>query len=136
MVVVAIILILALMGSMLTASWVHSARVNEAKSKLLQGFEMARALAQRNPNATRLPNVAAGIKVDGDSLLVCLGDPVLSVCAKDAAAMRWWSSMPANTTVVIGNEATSLGIDNTGMPLSTSTYSITNGSVNETGNLH
>lgn len=137
-VTLAILAILLLMAVPFTTSWVQSARVNDAKSKLLQSYELARALAQRNPNDTRAPAVAAGIKVDGETLLVCLGNPAsTATCVKDASAVKWWSALPAGTTVVVGTAGnTTLGLDNTGLPLSASNFTVTNGNVNETGSLH
>jgi len=137
MVVVSIIAVLALAGSLFSISWVQAARVDEAKSKLLQGFRMARALAQRNPEDIRVPDAAAGIKLSGAGvLLVCIGDPASSNCAENGSSTKWRAVMPVNTSVEIGPAGgTVIGVDNTGMPLSASAYTIKNGGEHEKGTL-
>ena len=139
MITILIMSLLLLAAVPFTTAWIQGARVNEAKSKLLQGYELARALAQRNPNGARAPAAAAGLKQEGLTLYVCLGDPATTAtCAAGNSDVKWKAELPVNTSLVIGTGSGSsqtLGIDNTGRALTASNFTVTNGSQNDSGNL-
>lgn len=139
MITILIMSLLLLISVPFTAAWIQGARVNEAKSKLLQGYELARALAQRNPKGARAPAAAAGLKQVDLTLFVCPGDPATSTtCVDGNSDVKWRAELPANTSLVIGSGSgnnQTIGIDSTGNALAASNFTVTNGSQNESGNL-
>lgn len=137
----AIMALLAGAAAPFTLSWVRAAKVSEAKSKLLQGYVLAKALAQRNPTGANAPAAAAGLRLENQTLFVCAGDPANpNDCAATGVNMKWQTPLPPSTTIKIGTQGSqTLALDNTGlplcMPLSESSYKIENGDQNETGDL-
>ena len=139
MVTIAILVLLLLTSLPFTASWIHSARANEAKAKIIQGHGLAKALALRNPNKALVPGAAAGLKLDGLMLYVCSGNPAAETCGAGKSAVTWQAVLLDNTEVSIGGAtgtSQTLSIDNTGLPLSVATYSVTYRSESETGKLY
>lgn len=140
MVTIAILVLLLLAALPFTLSWVHSARANEAKAKVIQGHGLAKALALRNPTATRAPAAAAGLKLEGLTLYVCSGDPSDTTnCGAGKSLTTWQAVLLDNTVVSIGGASganQTFAIDNTGLPLSTATYSVTYRSESEAGTLY
>lgn len=144
MVTVTILTLLMLLGASLSSAWIHRAKVHEAKTKVVQAYGMALALAQRNASGATGEAPAAGFKLNGGSLLVCAGDPEASGCTADNAAMRWKATLPNSTTVKI-NDSTettqTLAFDNTGAArksdgaVAETKFEITCGSESETGYL-
>lgn len=126
----AILALLLLVGASLTTTWVQRAKVGEAKSKLLQAYGSAVAVAQRNAVGIALPGVAAAVKVVGQNLMVCSGK------ATDCTAQvsTWKAELPSNTSVSIGG-AQALEFDNTGAASISPTYAITSGNQSESGTL-
>lgn len=135
LVTLAIMAILMAVGVPLTSAWADSAKVNDAKGKLTQAYSMAKAIAQRNPSGISLPSAAAGLSIVSGTLLVCTGNPVATTCTAGGSTVKWQATLPAQTTVSIGG-GTTLGFDNTGVPLAGTNFSIAYRSQNETGNLY
>ncbi len=117
-----------------TMSWVKSTRIADAKAKLQQAYDLSKALAQRNAVGAHAPDPAAGVKLDGDTLLVCSGDPsVPSACAAGGASkVMWRTTLPVNTTISFGSSQV-LGFDNTGLPLASTDFNIESGGQHEAG---
>lgn len=144
MVTLMILAFLVLLGASLSIGWVHRAKVNEAKSKLQQAYGMAMAIAQRNVGGVRGTTLAAGLKLSGQDLLVCSGNPASENCTADNAVMRWKSILPSKTTMKINGSTSTiqtLALDNTGAPrnengsIAGTAYEITCGDESETGDL-
>lgn len=123
-----------------TVSWAQGARVMEAKTKLQQGYDLAKALAQRNAIGVNAPAVAAGLKLDMTALalFVCTGDPATSpTCVANGSNVVWHTTLPANTRITsgAGSGNQTLGLDNTGTPLSGIHFTVTNGGQSESFDL-
>jgi prepilin-type N-terminal cleavage/methylation domain-containing protein len=131
-VTLAVMVVLMGAAAPLTMSWVKSSRIADAKAKLQQAYGLSKALAQRNAVGARAPAPAAGMKLDGDTLLVCSGDPsVSSACAVSGASnVVWRAKFPVDTTATIGS-GQKLGFDNTGLPLSSIDFNINSGGQSE-----
>lgn len=116
-----------------TLSWVKSSRIADAKAKLQQAYDLSKALAQRNAVGAHAPEPAAGVKLDGNTLLVCGGDPATSsTCAASGASkVMWRATLPGDTTVSFGSSQV-LGFDNTGLPLAGIDFTINSGGQRET----
>lgn len=116
-----------------TLSWVKSSRIADAKAKLMQAYDLSKALAQRNAAGAHGSAPAAGVKLDGETLLVCSGDPATSsTCAASGASkVMWRATLPANTSITFGSSQV-LGFDNTGLPLTSLDFTINSGGQNET----
>ncbi len=115
-----------------TMSWVKSSRIADAKARLQQAYDLSKALAQRNAVGAHAPDPAAGVKLDGDTLLVCSGDPsVAAACSVSGASkVMWRATLPVNTTVTFGSSQI-LGFDNTGLPLASTDFTINSGGQSE-----
>lgn len=137
MITIVILAILASVGVAFTSAWIQKARVHETRTKLIQSFGMAVAIAQRNSTGASLSDAAAGLKLSGQNLIVCSGNP--ASCTSGSSAQQWKATLPNNTSVSIGGASVdsdqTLSLDNTGAALSSAGYVITNGSVSETGTL-
>ncbi|MES2532155.1 MAG: prepilin-type N-terminal cleavage/methylation domain-containing protein [Pseudomonadota bacterium] len=122
----------------LTTTWLNGTRVQDAQSRLLQGYSIGKAIALRNPTQAQVPDAAAGLKLTSDgTLLACAGDPAASSCAPGKAAVRWQTVLPAGITIVLGGNAATrtLAIDNTSLPLGTASFLISKGNENASGTL-
>jgi prepilin-type N-terminal cleavage/methylation domain-containing protein len=136
MVTLVILALLLLAALPFTSSWVYSARVNDGKAKVIEGYGLAKALALRNPTGARAPAAAAGLRLDGLVLYVCSGNPAdTTTCGAGKSAVSWQAVLLENTTVSLGGAQT-LAMDNTGLPLSTASYTVTYRSESETGTLY
>ena len=123
MIAVAIIGLLAVVAAPYTASWIHSANVQEAESILKLAHGKARALALRNPlNRTEAADgsrqIAAGVRYDAGTLLVCQGDPADGSCTAGGANLVWSRDLPGGVAVTLDDGAMgSYGLDNTGQAI-------------------
>lgn len=134
LVTISILAILLAIGVPLTTTWVQRARVSEATSKLSQAYGLALALAQRNPNGSAQGAAAAGLKLVDQGVLVCAGDP--TSCAAGSTAVKWKATFPSNAAVAIGASGVkTLALDNTGIPLATSDFTVSCGNESESGTL-
>jgi len=148
MVTIAILLLLLLTAIPLVDEWIYSAQTREARSKLIQAYGSAKALALRNPTKAILPNSAAGLRIvtsgTTSTLLVCKGNPTDTACAVNGTNFYSAFELPSNVGVAIaGVTATSsapqiIGITNRGIPISTTTYTVSRGGIqnNESGILY
>jgi len=131
-----IVAMLLLAAIPFTLVWARTARVNEAKTILQQGYDLSKALALRNSAGATAQTAAAGMKLAGATLIVCTGDPTnATTCTVGAGgSVKWQTTLPVNTTATFGSGQT-LGLDNTGMPLplSTTLFNISNGGQNDSG---
>ena len=144
MVTVTILTLLVLLGASLSSVWVQRAKVHEAKTQLQQAQGIAAALAQRNAKGITGASIAAGFKVSGQSLLVCVGDPAGATCVASNATARWKSTLPAGVTIKLNDSTDTtqmLAFDNTGVArksdgsVAGSKFEITIGGQSETGYL-
>jgi type IV fimbrial biogenesis protein FimT len=136
MVTMTILALLLAAAVPLTTAWINGARVQDAQSRLLQGYSVGKAIALRNPTQAQVPDPAAGLRLTADgTLLACSGDPAASSCAVGKAAVKWQTVLPAGITVVLGDNATTrtLGIDNTSLPLGAARFLISKGDQNAGG---
>lgn len=122
----------------LVNNWVYSAQTREARSKLVQAYGTAKALALRNPSqAGAPPAAAAGLRIvttgSVSTLLVCRGDPINTACAVGGANLYWNAALPSNVGISIaGVSATTaapqtIGITNRGIPTSGTSYTVSRG---------
>ena len=139
LVAVAILGILMLVGLPLTSSWIHGAQVSEAKSRLAQGYGLAKALSLRNPTKAQGTTAAASLVVDADNsaMYVCSG--AAASCNASAATKVWQTSIATGIAITYqpptGSAVamSSLEFSNTGAPsLSATQYTLTKGSQDET----
>ena len=140
MIVITLIGILALVAVPYTQSWLYEAQLNDAKSKLNRAYGEAKALALRNPiNAHGEYSPSACISLAVNTLQV--RQPDGNVCSGDVA---WQDSWPAGVQLVNNKVAlNSIFINNRGAVLINNTpintnldYSLSKGSVNDTGQLY
>ena len=138
MVTLTILALLMVAAVPLATVWIDGARVQDAQSRLLQGYGVGKAIALRNPSKAQIPAAAAGIKLTSDgTLLACAGDPDASSCVPGDATVKWQAALPSGVTIVLGGNATmrTLGIDNTSLPLGIATFQIRKGNENAGGTL-
>lgn len=148
MVTITILVLLLLAALPLVNDWIYSAQTREARSKLVQSYNTAKALALRNPNKAATSAVAAGLRVvtngNVSTLLVCKGDPANAACVVNGSNLQWQAELAASVVIAIaGVTATALApqtisINNHGLPSSATTYTVSRGGSqnNETGTLY
>ena len=139
MVTLAVLAILLLTGLPLTQNWVYGAQVAGSTSLLLQGYDLAKSLALRNPESEQGDNPAAGLKLSGGSLLVCRGNPADASCDTAGASLVWKADLTGGKGVAVtidGQADTTVSLNNVGIPDSAPGYSISKGSVHDAGTLH
>lgn len=134
LVVLAIMAMLLLAVTQLTADWVHGAHTSEAKSKLARSYEQAKALALRNPcsvDSAISHSPAATLKAEYASQSIRL-----TVLAGSAASTadncpflqarpnpQWQMDLPVGVTlqlqdtVLTNNQAAFLALDSRSWPL-------------------
>lgn len=149
LVTITILCLLLFAAVPLVNNWIYSAQTREARSKLVQAYGTAKALALRNPGqAGASPAVAAGLRIvttgSVSTLLVCKGDPSNAACAVSGANLYWNAALPSNVGIVIaGVTATAtapqtIGITSRGIPTSVTSYTVSRGGSqnNETSTLY
>lgn len=115
LVVLAIIALLGLVAVPFTSTWIDESRVAEGTSIVKRVVSKAQATALRNPEGVIGSEPAAGIKRVGELLLVCSGDPSLSVCSDGGSAMVWREEIPDGVSITLaGNPITTLDVSNQG----------------------
>jgi prepilin-type N-terminal cleavage/methylation domain-containing protein len=148
MVTIAIVGILLVMAGPLATDWIKSAQTHAAKTQLYEAFDVAKALALRNPNNVVLPGAAAGMSVTTDgtttTVLVCTGSAAAAGCVAGGASVQWSTTYSGlvsttinGTTAVVGTPLT-LDIDNRAEPSIGTAYTLARGGSenNETGSLY
>lgn len=148
MVTITILVLLLLAALPLVNDWVYSAQTREARSKLVQSYSAAKALALRNPSKAAMSGVASGLRVvtngNVSTLLVCRGNPADAACAVNGSNLQWQAELAGSVAIAIaGVTATALApqtisINNLGIPSSATNYTISRGGSqnNETGTLY
>lgn len=115
LVVLAIIALLGLVAIPFTSTWVDESRVAEGAAIIKRVVSKAQATALRNPEGVVGNAPAAGIKRVGAVLLVCSGDPSLSVCNDGGSAMVWREEIPDGVSITLaGNPVVTLDVNNQG----------------------
>jgi prepilin-type N-terminal cleavage/methylation domain-containing protein len=123
MVVIAIIGIFAVVAAPYTATWRQDADVRAASSTLELAYGKAKALALRNPvqayeTSAGVREIASGIKIENNVLMVCVGAPTAAGCTAGGAAVVWSGDLPDGIAVTVNNvQLSSLGLDNTGQSI-------------------
>jgi len=148
MITIAIVGILLVMAGPLATNWIISAQTHAARTQLIEGFDVAKALALRNPNGVALPSAAAGMKVMTDgtttTVLVCTGSSTAAGCVSNGSSVQWsttYSGLVSTTingvTAAVGSPLT-LDIDNRAEPSIGTAFTLARGasSNNETGSLY
>ena len=139
MVTVTILVLLVLAITPLTTNWVYSAQNQDARSKVVRGYGMAKALALRNRSQAPLSAVAAGIRLvvvdTKTTMLVCDGDPAATTCAANVAGttVRWQATFADNVSLTIAGILTTatnpqtIRINREGIPSSGTDYLLSHG---------
>jgi prepilin-type N-terminal cleavage/methylation domain-containing protein len=148
MVTIAIVGVLLVMAGPLATNWVISAQTHAARTQLIEGFDVAKALALRNPNNVVLPSAAAGMSVTTDgtttTVLVCTGSAAAATCVSGGTSVQWsttYSGLVSTTingvTAAVGSPLT-LNFDNRAEPSTGTAFTLARGASgnNETGNLY
>ena len=112
MVVVALMLLLALGGSALTASWVDQAAMRQSQAQLRQAMAELKAQALRNPEARPMGEAAAVLLSLPGRLCVHRGRPDELACA----GARWQATPPARIQLAEQDSAC-LAMDSAGQLL-------------------
>ena len=149
LVTITILCLLLFAAVPLVNNWVYSAQTREARTKLVQAYGTAKALALRNPSqAGAPPAAAAGLRIvttgSVSTLLVCKGDPTATACAMGGTNLYWNAALPGNVGIVIaGVTATAtapqtIGFTSRGIPTSGTSYTVSRGGAqnNETSTLY
>jgi prepilin-type N-terminal cleavage/methylation domain-containing protein len=148
MVTITIVGLLLVMAGPLASDWVYGAQTHTARTQLIEGFDVAKALALRNPNNVVLPSAVAGMRVTTDgtttTVLVCTGSAAAAGCVAGGASVLWsttYSGLVTTTingaTAVVGTPLT-IDIDNRAEPSTGTAYTLARGGSqnNETGSLY
>ncbi len=148
MLTIGIVGVLLVMAGPLASDWVKGAQTHTARTQLIEGFDVAKALALRNPNNVVLPAAAAGMSVTTNgtttTILVCTGSAAAAGCVAGGASVQWsttYSGLVKTTingvTAAVGTPLT-LDIDNRAEPSIGTAYVLARGGSenNETGSLY
>ena len=139
MVTVTILVLLVFAIAPLTTNWVYSAQNQDARSKFVRGYGMAKALALRNRSQAPLSAFAAGIRLvvagTKTTMLVCDGDPAAATCAANVTGttVKWQTTFADNVNVFIAGVLTTatnyqtIRISSEGIPSSGTDYLFSHG---------
>ncbi len=148
LVTIAIVAMLLVVAGPLANDWVRSAQTHTARTQLIEGFDMAKALALRNPNSVVLPAAAAGMRVSTDgtttTVLVCSGSAAGAGCVAGGASVQWSTTYSGLVTTTINGVAAVVGtpvtldIDNRAQPATGTGFLLARGGTqnNEAGALY
>ncbi len=148
MVTIAIVAMLLALSGPLASDWVKSSQTHAARTQLIEGFDIAKALALRNPTNAALPAAAAGMRVSTNgtttTVLVCTGSSAGSGCVAGGSSVQWSTTYSGLVTTTINGVAAAAGapltldLDNRAEPLSPTGFLLARGGSenNETGWLY
>ena len=144
MIALALVAILATVAAPYTASWMHTAQVQTTVANLEQAYAKAKALALRNSAGVTGRDPAASVKIIGNAMIVCAGEPGGAGCALGGGDLIWlgdvtdgvsiqWGGAPL-TAIAFDNSGQA--IDGSGNPLAILDMEIAKGEVSYAPHLH